>query len=120
MKTRLGFVSNSSSSSYVIVTTKKAHEAAIKQMDPDKAETMQKAVAFKKMGNEEMVFVLWHEYNEGLFVYEWQNADKQKTLSSIDYEDDGLDESYGYWTGIFYDYKKHLPPDQFTEAHMHQ
>lgn len=34
MKTRQGFVSNSSSSSFIIITNKEAHDAALKEMHP--------------------------------------------------------------------------------------
>ena len=34
MKTRQGFVSNSSTSSFILVTSKEAHDKAIKQLNP--------------------------------------------------------------------------------------
>ena len=52
MKTRAGFVSNSSSSSFVIITTKKAWDAATKELT-------------KKLENKNIAKIVIGEYGEG-------------------------------------------------------
>lgn len=57
MKTRLGFVSNSSSSSFLLITTKDKYELALEKMEPDNATFVRKIVGFSKMGNTELAIV---------------------------------------------------------------
>lgn len=55
MKTRSGFVSNSSSSSFTTVLTKVDHEAILAEMDEKLADIMRKYVEEGKIGDLEVV-----------------------------------------------------------------
>lgn len=55
MKTRNGFVSNSSSSSFVCAVTKMDHEAILAEMEDNLAEVMRKYVEDGKIGDLEIV-----------------------------------------------------------------
>jgi hypothetical protein len=56
MKTRNGFVSNSSTSSFIIVTTKEAHEKAISQLVPWELKVVEEMMSEGKLGNQEVYY----------------------------------------------------------------
>lgn len=115
MKSRQGFVSNSSTSSFIIVATKKDHEQAIAGLDKETAKVISKAVSFKKLGTEELVFLSWTEHNEGISTHNWDNVDKKGKLGYVDYcelTDPGAtygdEEVHETWTGYFSNYREAL------------
>jgi len=69
MKIRNGFVSNSSSSSFVIVSTKKSHDKVIAQLNQEDAIIIKNAVSFSKIGSEEVVVLAYHQYNGEYHAY---------------------------------------------------
>jgi len=110
MKTRHGFVSNSSSSSFVLVATREDHDQAIKTLDKKAAEVINASVAFKKIGDQEIALLFHTDHNEGICVHNWDNVDKEVTQDYIDFYDledeetEGSDEVYCTWTGYFSQY----------------
>jgi hypothetical protein len=69
MKTRSGFVSNSSSSSFVIIATEAAHERALAEMKEDAAALIRKMVAVRHFGDQVFVFVGGHTCDGETYSY---------------------------------------------------
>ena len=69
MKTRTGFVSNSSSSSFVVVATEDAHNKALAKLSKEQQEIVLQATAFKKFGDQRMALLSGHFENEGGYCY---------------------------------------------------
>lgn len=119
MKTRQGFVSNSSTSSFILVTTKKAHDKAIKELSPEAAEFIKQSVAFKTFGKTTIACLSWTEYDEGLSVHDWVHADKvHKNTPYINYgEEMGNDDKEEYdvyerYTGFMFQYSQLVERDK--------
>jgi len=56
MKTRNGFVSNSSSSSFVIVTSKENHERAMKALHPYVQDVVNQVIKYEKFLGQDVVY----------------------------------------------------------------
>lgn len=100
MKKRIGFVSNSSSSSFVMIVTKKGHQKAIERLNP-----YQKAVV-KEAGEERYIL------GEKVVVFGYMFAHGYNTLFEnleVPWQDDfdGYDEDGPM--EAFYEYREHLP-----------
>lgn len=93
MKVRSGFVSNSSSSSFVCIATRESHEKAMAKLDPDDRLLVAQCVSFKKFGNEEIALVAVYSSNEGASSYSgnFTHADAR----APDLSDYDLDEERG-------------------------
>ena len=112
MKTRNGFVSNSSTSSFIVVTTKADHEQALKKLSPEAAEVVSSSVAHKRTGEEDLVFLFRTEHNGGISISDWDNVDQNISQGYIDYcEEKGEDDNYYVFekfTGFFADWENAL------------
>lgn len=89
MKVRMGFVSNSSSSSFVIVTSVENHERVIKQLN-DLEKAVVNAMMYKRSGT---------FFGREIMVGEEVSSENWYTLSELDIEVevDCEDEIYDAW-----------------------
>lgn len=65
MKTRLGFVSNSSSASFTLVTTEAAHLQALTSIPPEHAAIIKEIAGKKVIGLDELVVVACYFDDDG-------------------------------------------------------
>lgn len=95
MKIRLGFVSNSSSSSFVIVTTKENHDKAMKELSAKEKKYVQavlnEASEKKKLGAVEVIMISTRSSDYGTIEQVRENQDLPVLAED---EDDPL---YEYW-----------------------
>ncbi len=78
MKTRNGFVSNSSSTSFTLLTTEEEHAKILARLDAVFAEAADKLVARKRIGGVDFV-LMGVEYGdvEEIFSANWQGLDQK-------------------------------------------
>jgi hypothetical protein len=92
MKTRNGFVSNSSSSSFVIVTSKDEHEKALKKLSEEQKSLIENSFSEdKKLG---LVMFAYHKNEESMYAYEasGKRTDKfKRRLLEASYEEDNCE-----------------------------
>lgn len=106
MKIRTGFVSNSSSSSFLLITTKDKHDLALEKMDADPTEAenaafVRKIVGFKKMGGTELAIV--HvEYGDVStnYLYETKGFDNSPSRFKTGPQEDYLEAGGSYSAGV--------------------
>ena len=65
MKTRNGFVSNSSSSSFIIISTLKSHNKALKKLNNKQKKLIEKSIAIKKLGSEDICMLAIFSSDDG-------------------------------------------------------
>lgn len=88
MKVRNGFVSNSSSSSFVIVTTKDEHEKAFKKLNQEEKNIIKDSFSFdEKLG---MVMFAYHQSDGSIYAYE-ANGGRSEGFKRNLTEDDSED-----------------------------
>lgn len=115
MKIRLGFVSNSSSSSYTLIVTKKAHEEALEKCTP-----FERAVAIEIMGKESKtlnsmeVFVgsTWQDAG-GNGTLNWMQESGEFSHLEPEEEDEWEDPYYL----AFNKYEEYIPKDQYVTGY---
>jgi hypothetical protein len=119
MKTREGFVSNSSSSSFVVVATKDAHERALAKMKEEARKLVERSVSFKKFGTQNIVLAAGNFENEGGYCHSqyFSKVDKKaKGMSDEDARaekgDDNEDEYENPWTDAMQTYMQILSKDK--------
>ena len=80
MKTRPGFVSNSSSSNFTLVTTKEVHETALSLLSTQAADIIRQIAGIKKIGSTEVVVVACYFSDNGRTynrIGQWRNCDNK-------------------------------------------
>jgi hypothetical protein len=123
MKIRSGFVSNSSSTSYVIVTTKKNYDKVLKKSDEltkyivKEIEKIGKEVFNKlKCFNKDLIEI---KYNDSDYFNIFENIDVTDFIKGLlEYEADDFDLVYKNREEKFHDFIQALKKDQknFIEA----
>jgi len=113
MKIRNGFVSNSSSSSFVLVSTKESYDKAIKKLNKEAAETIKNAVSFDKIGTQEVAVIAYHQCDGEYYAYGVDNKDasfpsKHKSPEFPKCEDDDMYEYSEKISGILSDYEQQI------------
>jgi beta-galactosidase GanA len=122
MKTRIGFVSNSSSSSFVVITTKSSHEKALSQLKAsskfkDAVEIINRWSVSKTIGKEELILTAGHRYEDGLYSYSHEFTGLETKREDVSYEDyDEIDNV----SSVLYEYEKIIIQDceNTTTLHM--
>ncbi len=77
MKTRSGFVSNSSSSSFVLVTTEKGHAEALSKLSSHHAAIVELLASKVPFGKDTLISVAYHNYQDcGCNTIRWTNSEK--------------------------------------------
>ena len=97
MKIRMGFVSNSSSSSFVIITTKENHERVLSAMTEQQREVIGQIVVSKKFLDRDIVYLGGISGGDG---YPYDNIDITcggKFIEHNDDEDFGAAEIIDEW-----------------------
>ena len=97
MKVRSGFVSNSSSSSFVCIATRESHEKAMAKLNEKDRQLVEQCVSFKKFGNEELALVAVYSSNEGASSHsgDFTHCDARAAdLSDYDIRDEQEDEEW--------------------------
>ncbi len=92
MKTRIGFVSNSSSSSFIIIATKSAHEKALAQLKisskyEDAVDVVKRWSVSKTIGKEELVLIAGHKHEDGLYSCSQEFTGLETKYEGFTYED---------------------------------
>ena len=112
MKIRNGFVSNSSSSSFCIMVTKKGYEEALKDCDSDAQKLIKHWAKKGKIGSEDVVY-----------FFDMTNNGGYSTMTSPEY-DEGLekfqkyidDKMDGDFSAVWCDFEDKLPKGSFIKA----
>lgn len=100
MKIRQGFVSNSSSSSFVQMTTKENHEKALEKLSPIGKAAIMELACYEQFLGKDVVVISEYEDRDGNGSLDIENFDVDISQFGDDCKDD--------WYNSVYNYKKEV------------
>lgn len=92
MKIRRGFVSNSSSSSFVLIVAKEGHDEAINKMPSKQTDIVEKIANHQTIGSQELVLISTQTFDGEIYRGPWEPKDSVSMIGSLnnspeEYED---------------------------------
>jgi len=88
MKTRNGFVSNSSSSSFVLIVKKEVHEKTMKQLEPYEKAVMNALISESKIFGQDVIYYGDLSVQDVSYTFEYLEVDWDDKILKDKYGDD--------------------------------